>query len=490
MAEQPDVDQDREQMPHSGHGPRPFSPQGEVAADNAQASAGPATQQPAASEYPSAAGNSLETSAGSHPQPAPHATGNPAGSEGREPRPSHTASDHGTDLQTAPAAPALAQSGPLPAAGDDSSNPGNSAEQAAIRLTAGQLFGAIGLGIAIALVGIGGFLLGLMHVFRQDERVRLEIDPAALDLGEVWAQSGFVCELPVRNTGTRPVTVLDVHTSGCLCTSVTPRQFVVPPGQTRKLSLTLDMAAGDAVGAPYWEEVLKVRVSFRYGGTSATVHWWELSGRMRRAFLARPNVLDFEGAGRVVRGAPAPVKGFDLELADGVAGISLEELTDVRAWAVRNKGRWRIDVQPNSDMPSGPFRAELRVRARLHNGQYLPPYALQVRGTCVEDLEFVPSLLNLGAVPSEHAVRTVVLMRSQLGRPLAIQSIASDSPELECTVESLAGPQAQLDIWFRPRMPGGFRGTVRVLAQTPDTALRTVELRVTARALPVPFTLQ
>ncbi len=462
MAEQPDVDQDREQMPQSadGCGTMPASRERSIGPHNAQASAGPPTQQPAASDdYLSAAENSLETSAGSHPQPAPHATGNPAGSEGREPRPSHTASDHGTDLQTAPAAPALAQSGPLPAAGDDSSNPGNSAEQAAIRLTAGQLFGAIGLGIAIALVGIGGFLLGLMHVFRQDERVRLEIDPAALDLGEVWAQSGFVCELPVRNTGTQRIVVRDVRTSCDFYGSVKPRQFRVAPGGEQALRITLDLAAMDAAARDNaLADELALGLSLIPAGRLAAPVDVVVRARLRRAFKARPAKLMFGGRLRPAQGISGPIQQVELEPVESLAGIAVTAPQHLHAWLERHGTGFRLFVQPRETVPAGPFRYEVLLFAQLASGETLPPYGLQVVGTCIGDLELLPAALHFAIVEAGERAKVDFVVRSFSRRRLVLLETTCDHPGVQV---SAAATQGQGVLPVKVELAGLTPGIVR-----------------------------
>lgn len=387
------------------------------------------------------------------PQLGPHASGGPARSGDHNPAPSDTAHDAHGSLQTTTPAPALSQPVARADTGNRASNPGDSAEQTADRLTPRQVFGAIGLSIAIALVGIGGFLLGLTHVFRQAERVRLEVDPAAWDLGEVWAQSGLVWELPVRNTGIRPVAVLDVHTSGCLCTSVTPRQFEVAPGAQKKLRLTLDLAAGDERRSVLPNEDLAIRIQLMIDDDNAVSPAWVLAGRIRRAFRVHPLYLHFGGFAGPVVGADGPVKHIDLEPLERVAEVFAESTESLRTSVTRRGGRWRVFVQPMGNIPPGDFTYEVPIRVRLSSGELLPPYPVCVIGHCMDDIEAVPPSINFGLVDAGRSAGTELLVRSHRAAISSVQEMRGEPDCIIGHVESRSPDFLQIRVELKAEAP-------------------------------------
>ena len=70
-----------------------------------------------------------------------------------------------------------------------------------------------------------------------------DIDVAStLDLGTVVKGDLAVAELPVRNLGDGPLTVLAVSTS-CGCTKATVSPMIIPPGNEASLRVVYDSAA-------------------------------------------------------------------------------------------------------------------------------------------------------------------------------------------------------------------------------------------------------
>lgn len=70
-----------------------------------------------------------------------------------------------------------------------------------------------------------------------------DIDVAStLDLGTVVKGDLAVAELPVRNLGDGPLTVLAVSTS-CGCTKATVSPMIIPPGSEASLRVEYDSAA-------------------------------------------------------------------------------------------------------------------------------------------------------------------------------------------------------------------------------------------------------
>ncbi|MCL6505060.1 MAG: DUF1573 domain-containing protein [Pirellulales bacterium] len=374
-----------------------------------------------------------------------------------------------------------ASSGDPSAAAGASNNVGDSGLQGQAELAPRQVLGAIGLGLAIALVGIGGFLLGLTHVFEQGERVHLEIDPAALDLGEVWAQTGLEVRLPVRNIGMRPVTVFDVRTTGCVCTSATPRQFEVTPGAERVVKLVLDLARGDALApGDRLPEEFSMDVSLIPADRLALPRVFKIGGRIRRAFRPSPSRLVFGGANRPTKGMSGPVQHVEIEPLQKLVAFRVTAPEHLRCQVTRHSRKWRLSVEPLPSLPPGKFLCTLSLAAQLESGETLPPYDLSVQGTCVPDLEILPAALHLGIVQPGERRQADILVRSVRRRPLALDEAVCDDPAVELVSCPSSDGALALMVHFTGGEPRLARATLRLQIRAGQGGAEQLVLPITA----------
>jgi hypothetical protein len=142
----------------------------------------------------------------------------------------------------------------------------------------------------------------------------------ALDFGEVWVQKDFRWTLPIHNPTDQPVDVVKVETS-CLCATVEPASFTIPPRRTQNLELRLDLTARDGRNASQGQRRVVVEVTplvrrdrrtasdnaesdqTANGGALAAAARWRIVGRVKTPVLFDPPVADF---GEVVVAGPAP----------------------------------------------------------------------------------------------------------------------------------------------------------------------------------------
>jgi hypothetical protein len=354
------------------------------------------------------------------------------------------------------------------------------------RLTRGQLLTSIAFGLLIAAVGIGGFFLGLAHVFRQPDHVRLEVDPAALDLGEVWAQSGLVVRLPVRNAGIRPVTVRDVRTSGCLCTSVTPREFEIPAGGQVVLRLRLDLAAGDEGRKVPAAEDFSIRLDLLVAGGTGDGAGWVLAGRMRRAFRVHPNPLRFGGASSPVAGLAGPVKEVMIEPLVPVAQLATVGSPLLRSRVRRAEKGWRVLVEPSDTMAAGEFQCDLSLRARLASGELLPPYVLRVTGRCLDEVEAIPSAIQFGIVEAGATAQAGLVVYVHRGAPASVDALTGEPECIFARLESCSDEHLQLLVHLRAAQPGALQGRLRLAIRTREGRRRELAVPVDAFVLARP----
>src|SRR5437899_4799116 len=66
----------------------------------------------------------------------------------------------------------------------------------------------------------------------------LKVEAAALDLGEIWEEKAFTCELPIHNTTSAPVRI-EKFSFSCGCMSVEPTSLTIPAKQTDRIRVKL-----------------------------------------------------------------------------------------------------------------------------------------------------------------------------------------------------------------------------------------------------------
>lgn len=131
---------------------------------------------------------------------------------------------------------------------------------------------------------------------------RLVVADADLHFGEPWAQRGFQWTLPVRNVSAFDVEVLEWEPSCGACTNVAPPSLVVAAGETRDVTVTLDLTKrraveGDAASYPF-AVALRPIVKLREGGGRRAGGPSGVAAERRGAQLC-----DGRSAGRAARGA-------------------------------------------------------------------------------------------------------------------------------------------------------------------------------------------
>src|ERR1022692_2800795 len=89
----------------------------------------------------------------------------------------------------------------------------------------------------------------------------LAVAPASLDFGLAWEDSSFHWPLPVENRTGEDVEITQFVPS-CSCTSVQPDSLLIPAGQTRETTLTLDLTE-EKLGSHDLTRDFEVRISPR-----------------------------------------------------------------------------------------------------------------------------------------------------------------------------------------------------------------------------------
>lgn len=226
----------------------------------------------------------------------------------------------------------------------------------------------------------------------------LEVNPDTLDFGEVIETSRFLRELPLTNVSANPLRVrLDKH---CDCAGVEPETLDLAPGDTRKVTVRLDLLHNRLRFAGRRVRPYQAHLTAYYGDRAGDQLPVTLTGKVRAILDTWPPNLHLKD-----------------ELVEGED--SAEEIVTVKpvtplAWLVVKYGPPPIYVNVKVESAKDGYLLWVRVKAGLprgwfsHNvelqmadakGAALPEQFLQVTGTVTGRFVCVPAETTFGIQP-------------------------------------------------------------------------------------------
>lgn len=122
----------------------------------------------------------------------------------------------------------------------------------------------------------------------------LQVDPAELDLGNVWASDAVPWTLRIANVGAARVTV-DRFESSCPCATMDQASLCVEPGASARLRGTLRLTTRNQALASMASRPFSVVIRPVLADAERSDVSWSLHGVARAAFVASPFSLNFGG---------------------------------------------------------------------------------------------------------------------------------------------------------------------------------------------------
>lgn len=272
--------------------------------------------------------------------------------------------------------------------------------------------------VCLAAVCFAAYLLGSRSGGKAPlAEAGLMADPRVLDFGEVWEDADFHWKLPIRNTTTQEIKVLDFAVS-CTCVSLKPRSFTLAPGEVKELELSLDLTRRKRL--PQGQEVFQALLLPKIKGSIARTQGWTLHGRVRQLLKFNPAVAVF---GDLIRGQSAPDVLINVESVLPLRSLDKKGKESNACVQVVQKGsrKFELTVTPPSTLPAGPFHLEIPIQPTGQDGKLLPAKKLIVVGIMHEDVEPMPSPLVFGALPIGETVKETVVLKSITGKPFKVE---------------------------------------------------------------------
>lgn len=137
----------------------------------------------------------------------------------------------------------------------------------------------------------------------------IQIASTALQLGEVWGQSGITCEIPVANTSNQTVFIDDWLVS-CACAEIDPPKLSIAPRSKHIIMLKINVPpTSDRVALP---TPFRVEIAPVVRGNELARKSFDVSGRMRPICRITPPAVQFP-SGSLTKGLPFSTRDLIVE---------------------------------------------------------------------------------------------------------------------------------------------------------------------------------
>jgi len=278
----------------------------------------------------------------------------------------------------------------------------------------------------LVLLSAGGFWLGITRNARRDREAPLQVDPEYLDFGEVWVEDGFPWILPIKNTSSEVIEIVELRSS-CACTSVVPTGLVIAPKETAKAQLTLDLTPGKGDDPMLPVRDFSVQVAGQVKGPGSGGVGWTVRGRIKTPVALSQWSINF---GEVVQGIGFEDKSIEVTYLLPGTGVEVTCEHPFAACVVEpaenrpDTSHVRVILQEG--LPLGEFSFPVRISARTSNEQSAGSVTLRVSGKVVGDFEFIPTTIAFHPRPIGESLLLTVVLSSRTGRPFVVETATPD----------------------------------------------------------------
>ena len=263
------------------------------------------------------------------------------------------------------------------------------------------------------------------------EQPALHIAPEYLDFGEVWETDDFALVIPIHNRSNTPLR-LTGWKSSCNCLGVEPGSLEFAPQATKTVTIKLDIASKVRLNPTSTQAV---SVNFSGALSNGTTAEWRVLGAVKPLVKHYPDLL-FPPASELIQ--PYGVRQVRLEFNEPVLVTTLESDSPLV-----------IPVRREAELPQAVCPIELRFATTIPVGEH--PFTLTVGGETraprqrvvkrlagllrvAQDIQGEPGHVVFPARAVGEVVEETVTVRSLTGRPVQIESIASDGEGLAAEV--------------------------------------------------------
>ncbi|RLS81032.1 MAG: DUF1573 domain-containing protein [Planctomycetota bacterium] len=284
------------------------------------------------------------------------------------------------------------------------------------------------------------------------DAVRLVVYPSDLDLGEFYYRDSISRRLVIHNKSDRDVVISSFQMS-CSCTSVTPRELLVPAQGTAVIHVGIDLRHADPRVAFLADRLVSTTINPVVDmADPIRMPSWRLSGTCKSLASISKGSLSFTD---VIRGSVSnsqPITVIPYQSDTTVEADCPPENASVRL--SQTSSGYSLVVTPNSDRDAGvhKFAITIRIRAASPNSNIPARSAVSIPVvmSILDDVQTDPRAILLGKLGPHEDRHELLSVFSASGKPVVIESVESDDPFVSLQILPLESVRCQIRVSVRP----------------------------------------
>ncbi len=264
------------------------------------------------------------------------------------------------------------------------------------------LLSPLRVAVSVAITGAAlALYLSRQREFVAIDQTGLTVPRRTIELGKVWPTRNYHHSVVVKNIGSVDVQVSDLRSS-CSCTSITPKQFVVRPGEDVTLDAVLDLNSAVSKLSPDVKTgSLDVDLSLKINGSWG--HKISLHADVRRPLNGLPTTLDlgtFSTRSDDNDSYPTRSVNIDTDVSLSAFSADCEDRFAKVSVKADSPRKHILTITPSAELPAGDFEFPVLVSAGVDGiADRIPPSPIAVRGTIDCPADWYPHGVNLGFQP-------------------------------------------------------------------------------------------
>jgi hypothetical protein len=312
----------------------------------------------------------------------------------------------------------------------------------------------------------------------------LVVSPSSLNFGEVWESGHFNSQIEFENRGNRSINITHLQSS-CQCLAIDPQAIIVPSGESRRVSIAINLLAKRPSGqAEDWDVQLPLIAKWDEGGDGPEQSEWLIHGKVKSIVSVSPGILDF--GDQLVLGNQAPPIKAVIRVKKPGTRVNIKTTPEGFSVALEKSPQdYTIIVTPPRSLPVGAFDQIIGMElSSEHDGTTLPESRIRVRGEVSHRVVAVPPIIHLGLLKVGTTAVGTTTIRSRTGRSFDISKLLTSPDGSQVDVTKSADGYG-ISIRQKVESPGTGSATMTLLAKVSDGEIIPVDIAWDWYGIPV-----
>jgi hypothetical protein len=307
----------------------------------------------------------------------------------------------------------------------------------------------------------------------------LSIDPAELNLGEIWEDPEFATTVSLRNTSDGAISVSRFGTS-CDCSGIEPSTVVVPARSSVPLRVKMDLTHRRLHFSTLERRPFSLTVHPLVLQAGIVSNGWEFNGVIRSRVGLSDTRLEF--GDQCTHDGPAFTRKVRATAFHGATleTVAQPKLAKVQLTPVAGKpGEYEIRITPDPKLPYGAFRFDVPITAVMPDGSRHRCAAIEVSGVMQPSTRVVPGIVLLGEHSVGDEATAEVSVRFPDASGWAVDRVVVESSHLTAIPNGAFEDGAlRYRLVQRITEPGDRVNQVQFVVGKPGSAKESIEIKV------------